>query len=345
MKWKISDLNNCIKGKGNNCPSVLIYGQDIGQVDELAGRLSSAIASEPTNVSSYVANEFKDKAEEIYTFATSSSLLGGRRVIVLKDVDDSDGDFVCDLVQKSSLDAFVIVKAYDSLKTKTSGGKLRGLYEDSDRLAVFSCYFDDGNNFATLIKDAFYSYGIKDIENDAINYMISFLGEDRGMTRSYIEKIALFVNDKKKVTLSDVEKCLGDSGNSSTEDFLHFLFSGQIVSMQRILDRIIANNPNCEIELTRKMISHLKQKLLIPISEKVNVYNYVTHNIFWKYEQVYKNELLIWSESELLQMLDKLTALEMNLKTTGIPTKTFFSDFCLKMCLYVLKLSKKQKRS
>ena len=142
-------------------------------------------------------------------------------MVIISNAGDACAKQVADLVNHSGLCAPVIVAAGDL----RAGGGLRSLFEGADNMGALACYTDDAKTLATLIRNELSAAaGIQQITPDAMAYMTSHLGGDRGITRGFLTKIALYVDDKRIVELSDVEKCLPDTGGRVTHGFkLDFL--------------------------------------------------------------------------------------------------------------------------
>ena len=79
MKWKESDFKNGIK----TIKSVLIYGADAGQVDELCDKAIEILQIDRDNLFSLDADEFRDKQDAIFAEACSPSMFGGQKMVII----------------------------------------------------------------------------------------------------------------------------------------------------------------------------------------------------------------------------------------------------------------------
>jgi len=185
MKWKESDFNSNIM----NIDSVLIYGPDAGLVDELCDKAIEKLEIDKDNLLAVDADELREKQDAIFAESCSPSMFGGRKAVIISGAGESDYKIISDLVTIPSLCAIVIVTAGD-LRV----GNLRKLFEDGKNLASIACYTDDAKTLENLIhKELSVAVGIKQITPDAMSYMLSHLGGDRGITRSFLQKIAIYV--------------------------------------------------------------------------------------------------------------------------------------------------------
>ncbi|MCL1785872.1 MAG: DNA polymerase III subunit delta [Alphaproteobacteria bacterium] len=330
MKWKEIDFNNALSRGMQGVPAVLIYGPDAGLVDELGDKAVEKLEIDALNLFALDANELQAKTDALFAEACSPSLLGGRRLIWIANVGDSDAPLVRELVTHKSLDAFVIVTAAEL----RAGGGMRSLFEDGANLAALACYADDENSLGRVIRESLFAAGIKTIDPDAMQYMFSRLGGDRGVTRSFLKKLALYVDDKKTVSLDDVEKCLPDNGAASLDDFLYSLTAGHISQTQLALDRVFFDGAE-PIMLVRMLDFHFK-KLLNAVSGGQ------IPKLFWKVAEKFNAAVRIWPEGEIVAVLSRLNELERQTKS-GMPSELLVRDFALKLSVRAAKLAVKSR--
>lgn len=329
MKWKESDFNAGIE----KIKAVLIYGPDAGQVDEFCDKAIEKLDIEKDNLFAVDSDELRDKQDALFAESCSPSMFGGRKMVLISNAGDSDAKNIAELVNHNGLCATVIVTAGDL----RAGGGLRSLFEGSDSLAALACYTDDARSLANLIrKELSAATGIQQITPDAMAYMTSHLGGDRGITRGFLTKIALYVDDKKIVELEDVEKCLPDTGAADTDDFLYSLTAGHIQQTMMALDRLLYDNAEPNM-LVRMLDSHFKKLLTAVVDGQLP-------RLFWKVADKFNQAMKIWPESEIVAVLVRLNELEKQLRTTGMPSEILLRDFALKLAVRAAKLSVKRRK-
>lgn len=328
MKWKDADFKAGI-GK---IRALLIYGPDSGQVDEYCDRAIDILQIDKDNLFALDSNEISEKQDALFAEACSPSMFGGNKMVIISNAGDACAKHVTDLVTHPGLCATVIVAGGDL----RAGGGLRSLFEGADDMAALAWYTDDARTLATLIRDELSaSAGIQQITPDAMAYMTTHLGGDRGITRGFLAKIALYVDDKRIVELSDVEKCLPDTGASDTDDFLYSLTAGHIQQTMMALDRLLYDNKEPNM-LIRMLDSHFKKL-------QNAVVNGQLPRLFWKVEEKFKRAIKIWPDSEITAVLVRLNGLERQLRTTGMPGEILLRDFALKLSVRAAKLAIKQR--
>lgn len=324
MKWKEADFNSGIA----NIRAVLIYGPDAGQVDELCDRAIEKQGIEKDNLFALDSDELREKQDALFAEACSPSMFGGRKMVVISGAGDSHAKQIGELVAHSGLCATVVVTAGDL----RAGGGLRTLFEGADNIAALACYTDDARTLANLIRNELSaSSGIEQITPDAMAYMTTHLGTDRAITRGFLNKIALYVDDKKIVELEDVEKCLPDTGAADTDDFLYSLTAGHVAQTMTALDRLLYDNAEPNM-LVRMLDGHFKKLLTAVVDGQLP-------RLFWKVAEKFNHAVKIWPASEITAVLVRLNELEKQLRTTGMPSEILLRDFALKLAVRAAKLS------
>lgn len=328
MKWRDTDFKNDI----TNIRAVLIYGPDAGQVDEYCDLAIEKLGVEKDNLFALDSDELREKQDALFAEACTPSMFGGNKLVLISNAGDACAKAVSELISHSGLCATVIVAAGDL----RAGGGLRTLFEGANNMAALACYTDDAKTLAALIRSELSaSAGITQITPDAMDYMTSHLGSDRGITRGFLAKIALYVDDKRIVELSDVEKCLPDTGAADMDDFLYSLTAGHIQQTMTALDRLLYDNKESNM-LVRMLDGHFKKL-------QNAVVNGQLPRLFWKVEDKFKQAIRIWSESEITTVLIRLNELEKQLRTTGMPAEILLRDFALKLSLRAARLALKRR--
>lgn len=328
MKWKESDFNNGI----TSARAVLIYGPDAGQVDEFCDTAISKLEIEKDNLFALDAAELKEKQDALFAEACSPSMFGGRKMVIISGAGDSDAKQILDLIEHPALGAVVIVTGGDL----RAGGGLRSFFEGGKDVAALPCYTDDARTLANLIrKELSAANGINQITPDAMAYMTTHLGGDRGITRGFLNKISLYVDDKKIVELEDVEKCLPDTGASDMDDFLYSLTAGHISQTMTALDRLLYDNTSPHM-IVRLLDTHFKRLMTAVVEGQLP-------RLFWKVAEKFNLAMKIWPEAEITSVLIRLNELEAQLRTTGMPAEILLRDFALKLSVRAAKLAIKRR--
>lgn len=330
MIWKECDFESgIIKVK-----SVLLYGTDSGLIDEYKDMAIKKLSIDKDNLFVIDSSEFSEKQDLLYSECCCPSMFGGNKMTIINNVSDSDTKNIEALVTSGGLCSTVVICAGEL----RSGGSLRKLFEASTNMACLQCYTDNAQKLTALIRQELSAdAGITQIAPDALNYMISHLGEDRGVTRGFLQKIALYTKDKKTVELTDVQDCLPDTSASNLDNYLYSLSAGIVGRTMNALDKLLYDkyNPNA---LVRILMTHFKKIQMTVSTGQLPV-------IYGQYAKTqYENALKIWGGTNLNTVFIRLNELEKNFRTTGMPMEILLRDFSLKLALHAATiLSKKGK--
>ena len=329
MKWKDPDFKSGI----DKIRAVLIYGPDAGQVDEYCDLAIKKLGIEKDNLFALDADELKEKQDAVFAEACSPSMFGGQKMVIISNAGDASAKAIAELVEHSGLCATVIVTGGEL----RSGGGLRTLFEGANNMAALACYTDDAKTLAALIREELSAAaGIHQITPDAMAYMTTHLGGDRGITRGFLAKIALYVDDKHIVELADVEKCLPDTGAAKLDDFLYSLTAGHIQQTMLALDRLLYSNKESNM-LIRMLDKHFKTLQTAVVNGQL------PRIMFRTLDDKFKIAIKIWPESEITAVLVRLNELEKQLRTTGMPAEILMRDFALKLVVRAAKLAIKRR--
>lgn len=324
MKWKEADFKSGIE----SVRAVLVYGPDAGQVDEYCDKAIEKLGIEKDNLFALDSNELAEKQEALFAESCTPSMFGGRKMVIISNAGDGDAKIISELVSHPGLSATVMVCGGEL----RAGGGLRTLFEGGNDIAALPCYNDDARTLENLIRQELSAEsGIKQITPDAMAYMTTHMGGDRGITRGFLNKIALYVSDKHIVELDDVEKCLPDTGAADTDDYLFSLTAGHIAQTVTALDRLLyaGTEPNM---LIRMLDMHFKRLLSAVVDGQLP-------RLFWKVEDKFRTAMRIWSEADITAVLVRLNELEKQLRTTGMPGEILLRDFSLKLAMRAAKMA------
>ncbi|MDR1826409.1 MAG: DNA polymerase III subunit delta [Rickettsiales bacterium] len=324
MKLKETDFSNLVKTKMANVPAVLFYGPDNGKCREFADEIAKALDVPKDNLITVAGAAFREKFDAIYTDACSASMFGGNKLVIVDNMDGRDLPLLKNLCDSKSLCAPVIV-IDGELETKST---LRAYFEESESCAALPLYADGDQALSALCRKTLSDFGVTQIEDDALSYMLQHIGKDRAVAKGFLQKIALYAGGNS-VRLEDVEKCLPDTGAASMDEFKHNLTAGNIMQALRALDRLFSENVY-PAQMVRALGNHFKDLVSCVVGGQMP-------RVFYKYEKLFDAARRIWGESDLSSVLVKINRLEADTRGNMDP-ELAFRDFSLKLAAKAYKL-------
>ncbi len=314
--------------------ATLIYGPDAGLVRERAARLAIAICpdlNDAFRVTELDGGGLSHDAARLNDEASSLSLIGGRRLIRVRDADDRCGT-VFDKFLKALPpgDAFILVEAGD-LSPRSS---LRKAFEASkSAAAAIACYLDGPRELAELAREVFATHKIS-ARPDAMQYLGAHLGGDRGISRQELEKLALYVGDGGVVDEDAVMASIGDTAELTIDDVVYAAADGDTSQLERALNRALGEGAQ-PVSLLRAELRHFQRlhlagtRLAAGKSEEEALK--LRPPLFFKLMDRFKRQLRVWPPARAQAALDALHTAEAQTKTTGLPSETICRETLMRI--------------
>lgn len=180
----------------------------------------------------------------------------------------------------------------------------------------------------------------KSIDEVALDRLMEMVGSDLGILHQEIEKIALFIGDKKLISIEDVNQITGWVAEADVWDLEEHLERGQVTGCIRVLDRLLAKGIKEEYILHQLakslnnifLAKHLLQegksqrevfKLVKPyIKEYYSFYPRKFKSLFHAVHHL--------SFDALDEVLQNLKEVDLALKSTKLPPQVVFENFFFK---------------
>jgi DNA polymerase-3 subunit delta len=313
--------------------AALIYGPDAGLVRERGTRVATAICSDVNDafrVTDLDAGGLTHDAARLNDEASSLSLIGGRRLIRIRDADDRCGT-VFDKFFKALPpgDAFILVEAGD-LSPRSS---LRKAFESAKAAVAIACYLDGPRELAELAREVFAAHKIS-ARPDAMQYLAAHLGGDRGISRRELEKLALYVGDGGVVDEEAVMAAIGDSAELSVDDVVFAAADGDASHLERALNRAFGEGAQ-PVSLLRAELRHFQRLHLagsrLAAGKSEDEALKLRPPLFFKLIDRFKRQLRVWPPSRAQAALDALNTAEAQTKTTGLPAETICREALMRI--------------
>lgn len=309
--------------------AVLLYGPDAGLVRERADSLARTICPDlrdPFRVADLTAAALAADPARLADEAAQLSLAGGRRVVRVRAAADGlarlFAGFLGDATPGDmSGDALVVAEAGEL----AGGSALRRVFDGSSRAAAIGCYPDSQRDRAAVIHDSLAASRVT-ASRDATQYLVERLGGDRLLTRSEIDKLALYAGAGGRVELEDALLVVGDTAALELDDAVMAAAEGDAPRLERVLGRVFQEGES-PVAVVRAMLRHLHRlhalaaqvSLGAPIDEAVRN---ARPPIFFKHQDSVKRQLGRLGEPALRTALDRIARAEIDIKTTGFPAET-----------------------
>ncbi len=204
------------------------------------------------------------------------------------------------------------------------------------RGAAIGCYPDAPRDRAAVIRESLMAHRVT-ASRDATQYLVDHLGEDRLVTRSELDKLALYVGDGGRVELEDAVLSVGDSAALELDDAVMAAAEGDPARLDRVLDRVFQEGES-PVTVVRAMLRHLHRLHAWrhgspPARRSTRSCAPRARRSFSSTRTAIRRQLAQWREPGLRAALDHLAQAEIHIKTTGLPAETLCREALLAVAL------------
>jgi DNA polymerase III subunit delta len=311
----------------------LLYGPDVGLARERADLLTRRVVADPSdpfNVALYVEKDVLEDPVALADELAARSLLGGRRVVRVREAGDKLGGALKDRLPAHDDDALLVVEAGDL----ASRSALRKLFEESPGAAAIGCYPDEGPALARLIDGALAEAGLS-ASPDARSLLAQMLGADRRATRSELGKLVDYMGSGGLVDVEDVLAVIADDGSQAVDALAYAALAGEAVEALDICRRLEAEGTAAVALLrslarivTRAMIAADRVGQGMPPDDAIKS---LRPPVFFKDEGKFRAVLRRHRVASLRRIQDELWAAEKQAKSTGYPDSLIAAQLILRI--------------
>ncbi|MCH7831406.1 MAG: DNA polymerase III subunit delta [Proteobacteria bacterium] len=334
MKIPASRINPFLRQPDPKVAAVLLFGPDQGLVRERAEALVLTVVddlADPFRVAVFTGADIKADPPCLADEAAQLSLTGGRRVIWVHEATDGISPTFESFLDNGGHDNLVIVEA-GTLGPQSS---LRKLFEKSSHGASIGCYEDDAKGLEAVIRETLGRHGLSPTA-EARDYLVENLGSDRRVTRSELEKLALYAlsgtansdggnGENRLVGLDDAMACIGDSAAMSLDSVAYCTASGDSRGLDRAFERALMEGTS-PVGILRAVGRHLQRiHMALGLVDGGATFEKAMAGlrppIIFKFKSEFQTQMKRWRMSRLSGALELVTEAEIDCKTTGFPAQ------------------------
>ncbi|MGI9450899.1 MAG: DNA polymerase III subunit delta [Geminicoccaceae bacterium] len=337
MKISAGQVERFVKAPNPKTPVVLVYGPDEGLVRERVDLLIKTVLDDPKDpfrLSDLAADQVKSDPGLLVDEARSLCLMGGRRVVRVRQAGDALRSACKDLLALDAIDALVVIEGGEL----GGGSSLRKMIEQAKNAAALPCYRDEGRDLASLIDQLLAERQLK-VDREARAYLIEHLGGDRAVTRAELDKLALYVEPGAgdvEIGLDVVAAVVGDSAAVGLDDLAHATTLGDEAHVQRCLNRLLGEG-QAPVRLIRTLNNHVTRlrrlALLMERGDSIDrAISQARPPIHFRRKGDVRTALRRWTGRHLSAAQAKLMEAEIACKTTGQPDVLLCREAFFSIC-------------
>ena len=288
----------------------LIYGENEGLKKEVIENLKKNLNG---NIENYDEAQIISNSELFYEKIFNQSLFVKEKIIIINRCSEKIFDLIENILEKEISNIKIILNA-NILEKKS---KLRNLFEKNKELITVPTYKDTSIILAEIAKKFFNNYKVS-ISQETINLLVSRCNGDRGHLKSELDKILIYMNDKKSINLEEIYKLTNLTENFSINELVDTSLSKHSRKTSEIINE---SNYKSEDSILILRTFLQKAKRLLSLYEQRNgnanfdsLINNFKPPIFWKDKPIVKRQLECWSKSQIKDLITNINKTEIFLK-------------------------------
>ena len=326
---RAGDFERLLKAPPRSLRAALIHGRDRSGVRERGRALAVAVGAspgDPFDTTDLGDAELERDPARLVDELAALSLLGGRRFVTVRLSGERVGaERVAIDALKQHLDGALNPDAFLLIEASALGGgsPLRRAAEGAgDGIAVVPVYEDGDADMAQLVRDALAKDGVR-LSPEALTLFAARLPKDRGVARSEIERLALYIGPGSRATVGpdDLAPFLGVEADASLGDAAEHAFGGRLGPALDHLQRAFAEG-EAGTAAVRAAGSYGQRLRRIGVSTRTGATLAAalkSAGVFWKNEREITRQVRAWPDAELLTIQLRVLETDAQCKSAGSP--------------------------
>jgi len=314
------------KIKNINSKATLLYGENEGFKKQVFNDFFAI--NFKGKIDRIEENEILNNFDQFISNLTNKSFFEESKLILISRVTDKIIKLIDNLLDRSIEDTKIILNV--GILEKKSNLRLK--FEKEKNLVCIPFYKDDIRTLTQIANNFFIKKKIS-ISQEFINLIVERSSGDRINLSSELEKISLFMIDKKKINNEDIIKLTNLAENYSISELADNCLSKNLYKVNKIFNENIFSIDDC-ILIIRTLL--IKAKRLLEMKKIHNsnknideiISNY-RPPIFWKDKEIVKTQIYKWKLSDAEKLIRKINETELMLKKNYYNSLNIISDFIL----------------
>ena len=305
---------------------ILLYGENEGFKNQIFKEIFAINFKK--KIENYDENEILNNFDNFIASILNKSFFDESKLILISRVTDKIIKLV-DILQNKNISDTTIVLNTNILEKKS---KLRSKFEKEKSLICIAFYKDDNKTLRQIANNFFIKKKIS-LSQEIINLIVERSSGDRINLSNELEKISLFLINKKKINIEDVIKLTNLAENYSISELADNCLSKNLIKVNKIFNENAFSLDDC-ILIIRTLLMKSKRLLEIKKTQSTNknieeIISNFRPQIFWKEKDIVKNQTNKWNLKDTEKLVYKINEVEMTVKKNYTSALNIVSDFVL----------------
>lgn len=344
MKIEPSKIKNLITQIRTSYKAVLIHGTDFSVVEDCAQQIIHIIQPQKDDFSlvKLTRSQLKEQPGLLLDEGNTISFLGTRKLIWLKDADNTVTNAVETYLTNIKTDTFLLLTA-DSLPKSSS---LRLITESSPNTLAINCYTDEQKITQTLINSYLKEKGYN-LDQSTLYLLLERLDQNRLTIKSELEKLITYMGNNKQINQHDVENIIPDTITTSFDMLCHAIGTGNLKIANKAY-HILLSIGETPVGITRIIMSYFNKILLgIEMFEKQKsqdeIFKKILKSYQFKQKDTLQKQVSIFKKPFIIGVLKNLLETEKQIKTIELSPELILEETILKTTKEIQKMGFKNK--
>ncbi len=304
----------------------LLYGSNEALIEEAIDKIFKPNCSK--NIYNYEENEILANVQDFQENIYNKSFFESDKLIIINRATDKLLTLFKDIIEKKVFDLKIIIKC--GLLEKKS--KLRNFFEKNNGLAIAAFYDDNIQSLLSFTQNFFSTNKIK-ISSQNINFIIERCNGNRLTLKNELEKILLYTQKKNTLNIEDILKLINNNENLEVSELAdQCLAKNRKKTLHLLNENILSTDDN--IPVIKNFLYKLKRlrkiKKELEKNKKIDeVLSSFKPAIFWKDKDILKQQLKVYSISDINLLIKKINNLELVVKKNAQISNQILSDFIM----------------
>ena len=314
------------KLKKKNEKFFLLYGENEGLKNQL---FQEVFAKNFKNkVERFEENEILNNFDSFISSIINKSFFDESKLILIQRTTDKIIKLIDNLLNKNITDTTIVFNS--GILEKKS--RLRSKFEKDKNLICVPFYKDDIKALRQIANNFFIKNKIS-LSQEVVNLIVERSRGDRINLMNELEKISLFMINKKKINIEDVIKLTNLAENYSVSELADNCLLKNLNKVNKIFNENIFSLDDC-ILIIRTLLMKSKRLLEIKKVQRTNknldeIITSYKPPIFWKDKEIVKSQINKWELVDTEEMIYKINKTELEVKQNYTNALNIVSDFVL----------------
>ena len=319
MISKVFELKNNL---GKNI--YLFHGQNDGHKETILNNYFKNRFKE--NIYTYFEKDIFSNLDVFYNSIYSKSFFDDEKLIIIKEATDKIKIEIENIIEKK-IDNVTIILLSNPLEKKS---KLRNFFEKERDLVSVAFYLDNNQTLASLVSSSFRKIKVP-ISSELINIIINKSNGDRKMLLNELDKIEMYLLNKKKITFEELNKLLNTGENNEIGELVDNCLAKNFSKIKHLInDNNFSNDDVMPILRTFLFKTKRLLNLVRHHETEKNLEKIVSASkppIFWKEKDLVKKQIENWSSSQVGKLINEINNVELNVKKNTSASINILFDF------------------